>query len=689
MTLQRGLESRIVAGHGCVALAVLAACSDSAGRMTSPPPPPPPEVVVATSAASTADCPYGGTIVRSGIDDNHNGVLDDSEASTRTVLCNAQPAQPPARIVIRLVAEPPGTACAQGGTAVQSGPDRNGNGALDDDEVSHTDFVCGELLLTRFTPEPPGANCIGGGLAFQVGRDRNHDGALNDDEVERTDFTCGDVVARSLTIASADDAAALAHIRIIHGSLSTVGAAVTQLSLPELEQVDGFLDLSGANAATRISLPALRDVASSLSITNDPSLVSVELPALSQVGSDFTVSHNLGLTDLGAMNVFAAVGRDVMILDDPALTAVKLPALVGQDIDVEHDAALAALDVLGGTRIGRLTVHDTGVTALRISTDTLRGDAELGDTDISDNPALASISIFTDHVGRLAIAGNPRLQQVSVLASVFDGDMIASNDPQLGSLIIDNEAEIGGAVAFNGSLSVSAPITGPIAFGPFTVAGDLTLEGTQLVDVLDLRRVGGTLRLDHNPRFTGQGTDVTLGGGVEIVGNDALTVALLSTQDTINGSVIVTDNLALKNVEMLAWVHAVHGDVRIEDNPSLVATLANPAVIDGELDVGGNPALIELGFEGLESAKAVDIANNAALPEVSFPALSGRFNLDVTIDTNPAVRHLQLPALTLAGFISIRHNHALPSCEVAAVFTRITATLLDQSDNDDATACTP
>ena len=122
-----------------VAIMVLSACgaeNDAGG-----------DVLVRTDLASAAECAHGGSVLSSGLDENRNQVLDDVEIRTRTVVCNDPPA--PA-IVVRLVAEPPGAHCDQGGTAVQSGPDRNGDGELEPDEVTHTDYVCGEPLLTRF-----------------------------------------------------------------------------------------------------------------------------------------------------------------------------------------------------------------------------------------------------------------------------------------------------------------------------------------------------------------------------------------------------------------------------------------------------------------------------------------------------------------------------------------------------------
>src|SRR5262249_22842934 len=151
---------------------------------------------------SAADCPYGGSVVSSGLDGNGNGVLDDAEAMNRSVVCRAAPTQPPPVVLVRLVPEPPGGHCSAGGTAVQSGPDDNRNGVLDDSEVVHIDFACGQVLLARLAAEPPGAHCSIGGVAFLAGRDADGDGVLADTEVETRSYECGDVIARDVEITS-------------------------------------------------------------------------------------------------------------------------------------------------------------------------------------------------------------------------------------------------------------------------------------------------------------------------------------------------------------------------------------------------------------------------------------------------------------------------------------------------------
>src|SRR5262245_34039753 len=204
---------------------VTAAVGCGSEHAMGPPVEPPPlaKVVTRTDPASPTDRPSGGAGVASGLDDNGNGRLDDAEITTRATVCNEAPAQQPPPILVRLVSEPSGAHCVAGGTAVQSGPDRNANGRLDDDEVVHTDYVCvppPPPLLTRLAAEPPGDRCAAGGVVFFAGRDRDGDGVLDDDEVESTEISCGDRVERDIDIRSFTDVNALKDVRVITGRVS-------------------------------------------------------------------------------------------------------------------------------------------------------------------------------------------------------------------------------------------------------------------------------------------------------------------------------------------------------------------------------------------------------------------------------------------------------------------------------------
>ncbi|HEX6767519.1 MAG TPA: hypothetical protein VF103_18600 [Polyangiaceae bacterium] len=104
-------------------------------------------------------------------------------------------------IVIDTREEPPGPHCADGGTAILSGVDRNRNDRLDRGEVTRTDYACngekgdqgddGESSLIETKTVPAGsASCATGGTSLSVGVDGNGNGKLDPAEVASTRVVC-------------------------------------------------------------------------------------------------------------------------------------------------------------------------------------------------------------------------------------------------------------------------------------------------------------------------------------------------------------------------------------------------------------------------------------------------------------------------------------------------------------------
>jgi hypothetical protein len=157
-------------------------------------------VVKMVPEAAGTNCPAGGTAVLGGIDVNADGQLQSTELTATQYVCQTSASLTGANALIRLDAEPVGGNCSQGGTAVKSGLDSNGNGTLDSDEVSNTTFVCngrtgatgqnGKNALVRLDSEPAGTSCAYGGTSVKSGLDTNGDGALSPSEVQTTQLVC-------------------------------------------------------------------------------------------------------------------------------------------------------------------------------------------------------------------------------------------------------------------------------------------------------------------------------------------------------------------------------------------------------------------------------------------------------------------------------------------------------------------
>lgn len=107
--------------------------------------------------------------------------------------------------------EPAGANCADGGVAITVGPDTNGNGTLDSDEVTATTYACngangaegaaGVQTLVTTTDEPAGANCTSGGLRVDSGPDTDGSGSLDAGEVTATEYVCDGIGPDGLSMA--------------------------------------------------------------------------------------------------------------------------------------------------------------------------------------------------------------------------------------------------------------------------------------------------------------------------------------------------------------------------------------------------------------------------------------------------------------------------------------------------------
>lgn len=104
--------------------------------------------------------------------------------------CNGRDGMIGPSTLLNMVDEPPGKNCPVGGLKVQSGPDKNADGTLSEDEVIQTKYLCDGLSLTIISDESPGANCVVGGKKTSIGIDKNSNFELDANEVLSTSYIC-------------------------------------------------------------------------------------------------------------------------------------------------------------------------------------------------------------------------------------------------------------------------------------------------------------------------------------------------------------------------------------------------------------------------------------------------------------------------------------------------------------------
>ena len=97
---------------------------------------------------------FGGTKVDSGIDANGDGTLQDSEVQTTSVICSVQVL---ANVLVESHIILPGDAtshCTEGGIRMTAGVDMNGNHVLDPSEITSTSDICNTIQTV------PGRNSL-------------------------------------------------------------------------------------------------------------------------------------------------------------------------------------------------------------------------------------------------------------------------------------------------------------------------------------------------------------------------------------------------------------------------------------------------------------------------------------------------------------------------------------------------
>jgi hypothetical protein len=126
-------------------------------------------VTLTPFSGAAGPCMDGGTRIDAGVDLNGDGILEPSEITTTAYVCNGAAGSPgsageagapglqgeagaPGATSLISLTPAPASACPYGGTEVQVGVDKNGDGVLEPGEVQETSFVCNGSSTPPCTP---------------------------------------------------------------------------------------------------------------------------------------------------------------------------------------------------------------------------------------------------------------------------------------------------------------------------------------------------------------------------------------------------------------------------------------------------------------------------------------------------------------------------------------------------------
>ncbi len=95
-----------------------------------------------TIPVGDTDCPFGGSLVETGVDENGNGLLDNNEVDNTEKVCNGADGSNGLNSLVAINEEPAGANCSDGGIKIETGLDANGNNTLDASEVARLSYAC-------------------------------------------------------------------------------------------------------------------------------------------------------------------------------------------------------------------------------------------------------------------------------------------------------------------------------------------------------------------------------------------------------------------------------------------------------------------------------------------------------------------------------------------------------------------
>lgn len=336
-----------------------------------------------------------------------------------------------------------------------------------------------------------------------------------------------DVLEGDVIVADAVDLSVLAGITAITGSLRIEGTALTEVELPDLEQIGQDLVIWENGVLSTLSLPGLRQVGGALSLYDNPQLDSLAgLSSLREVGAELSVNRMEGLLTLSGLEGLQTVGGRVYLFHDTeldtlsglsgleivggtvqlwelyALTEAVLPGLhtIGGRLDLFEDDALVTLSMPKLRRVAGIEVHHC---------DAL--------TDVGSFPELQS-------TGDVTLLYDDALAAVTGLCALRSIELLSIRImPMLSSL-----AGLCSLAEVEGELSVSvAPSLVSLDLPALSSAGSLEIDsntGLLEIGLPALSEVDDDVVVKDNPALSQCGFEswlsgITLGGIVSCVGN--------------------------------------------------------------------------------------------------------------------------------------------------------------------------
>jgi len=444
--------------------------------------------------------------------------------------CTHPGASPPVTVV-RVDPEPPGANCASGGVAIHTGLDQNHDGVLEDGEITSTQYVCnaastvacptgaavysgtatvddlgmlagitcidGDLIIAGLAgelPSLPELQTVTGEVVVAGNANLTSlDGFLALTEVGQSYLIQSNAALTDISsIAQLDkvlsiwivgndalqDLAGLSSLNALHTgiSVSNNGGMTSLHGFENIVTISGGLIVDSNRSLTDLgALASLRSVAA-MDISGNATLPQIALPSLEKVSVRLLVNNNPALIDVSIPKL-VTLSDALTISGNPTLASVSIPSfLTAGTLNIQTDPSLTTLDA-SGFEYATVDVNLSNLTALT-SVNFTALSAIGGTLRLSDSNELV-LSGF-DHLmttGGLWVVAD-QLTDFSGLSSLqsVEGDMTVANCPQLTSF-----AGLNAMTSVGGNLVISQNPQLPLATAQ-TFASSVTVKGSVTIN---------------------------------------------------------------------------------------------------------------------------------------------------------------------------------------------------------------
>ena len=341
-----------------------------------------------------------------------------------------------------------------------------------------------------------------------------------------------------------------------------------QINYPECIEIEGDVEINGSDITNLNGLNVLTHIGGNLNVCGNDILTSLTgLENMISIDGGLIIGcytqGNPALTSLEALAGVINVGGDLVIIETNSLedlTGLEGVTSIGGNLQIWWNHSLMSLSGLNNLN-------------------TVGGDLSIGINfygDLHGNPTLASLTGLGDLTsvgGGLEIIANNALTSLSGLEGLtsLDGLTIRSNNSLTSLTGLDNLTSLSSFyIAWN-------PITNFAGLDNLTsIGGSLYIGFNGLTNLAGLEGLisVGSVKIDRNVSLndlTGLENLKTIGGRLEIAGNDALTnLTDLEGVYSIGESLVIKNNDVLTSLSGLDNINANSiSDLAIRDNISL------------------------------------------------------------------------------------------------------------------------